>query len=180
MPSKSERYSRSNILQEPLPLSTRHRISIATFTLAVVFSVPLSTASAQQKPPVSETTQIVDTIKALFTAISNDDLAKFNSLITPDFYMYDGGERFNPDSIIALIHAERAAGKHYEWNVTQTDVHISGDTAWIAYVNDGSVTDASGTLHRKWLESAFLKRDAGTWKIAFFHSTRVPPPQNHP
>ncbi len=160
----------------------RHRISIATITLAVVFSVPLSTATAQQKLPLSDTTQIIHTIKALFTALSNDDLAEFDSLVTPDFYMYDGGERFTPDSIIALIKAERAAGKHYEWNVTQTDVHVSGDTAWIAYVNDGSVTDASGTIHRKWLESAFLKRDAGIWKIAFFHSTRVPPPpqQNHP
>jgi len=163
-------------------LYLRHRISIATITLAVVFSVPLSTATAQQKSPLSDTTKIIHTIKALFTALSNDDLAEFDPLVTRDFYMYDGGERFTPDSIIALIKAERAAGKHYEWNVTQTDVHVSGDTAWIAYVNDGSVTDASGTIHRKWLESAFLKRDAGTWKIAFFHSTRVPPPpqQNHP
>jgi ketosteroid isomerase-like protein len=147
-------------------LSTPHRISIASITLALVFSLQPSTATAQQKSPASDTTQIVDTIKTLFTALSNDDLAKFDSLVTPDFYMYDGGERFKPDSIIALIKAARAAGKHYEWNVTQTDVHVTGDTAWIAYVNDGSVTDATGTQHRKWLESAFLKREAGTWKIA--------------
>jgi ketosteroid isomerase-like protein len=157
-------------------LSLRHRISIATITLAVIFSVPLSTARAQQKSPLSDTTQIVDTIKALFTALSTEDLVKFDALVTRDFYMYDGGERFKADSIIALIKANHATGKHYEWNVTQPDVHVSGETAWIAYVNDGSVTYASGTLHRKWLESAFLKRDTGTWKIAFFHSTRVPPP----
>ena len=163
-------------------MSRWHRILIATLTLAVIFSVPLSTARAQQKSPLADTTQIVDTIKALFAALSNDDLVKFDSLVTRDFYMYDGGERFTPDSIIALIKAERAAGKHYAWNVIQPDVHVSGNTAWIAYVNDGSVTDASGTIHRKWLESAFLKRDADGWKIAFFHSTRVPPPpqQNHP
>jgi ketosteroid isomerase-like protein len=160
----------------------RYRISIAAITLAGVLCVPLSTARAQRKLPLSDTTQIVDTIKALFTAISNNDLAKFDSLVTHDFYMYDGGERFTPDSIIALIKSERAAGKHYEWNVTQTDVHVSGNTAWIAYVNDGTVTDASGAIQRKWLESAFLERKSGTWKIAFFHSTRVPPPQgmNHP
>ena len=55
-----------------------------------------------------------------------------------------------------------------------TLVHISGDTAWIAYVNKGSITDASGTAKQNWLESAFLEKQAGNWKIVFMHSTRVP------
>jgi hypothetical protein len=46
----------------------------------------------------------------------------------------------------------------YEWNVTEPDVHISGDTAWIAYVNKGSITDASGTAKQNWLESAFPRK----------------------
>jgi ketosteroid isomerase-like protein len=75
---------------------------------------------------------------------------------------------------MALIKAQHAAGKRYEWNVTEPDVHISGETAWIAYVNKGSITDASGTVNQKWLESAFLEKQAGHWKIVFMHSTRVP------
>jgi ketosteroid isomerase-like protein len=159
-----------------------HRISIAAIVLAVIFSGSLRTATAQEQSSNSDNTQIVDTIKAWFAALSTDDLSKFESSITREFYMFDGGERFNGAAIMPLIKSEHAAGKHYEWNVTQPDVHVTGDTAWIAYVNDGSVTDASGTIHRKWLESAFLKKEAGAWKIAFFHSTRVPPPQqpNHP
>jgi ketosteroid isomerase-like protein len=157
-------------------LSLRHRISIATFAFALAFSGALSTASAQQESAASNTTQIVDTVKALFAAASTDDLAKFDSVVTPDFYMYDAGARFNGDSIMALIKTAHASGVHYEWNVTQPDVHVIGDTAWIAYVNEGNVTNASGTQHVKWLESAFLRKDAGSWKIAFFHSTRVPPP----
>jgi hypothetical protein len=158
-------------------LSLRHRISVAAITLALVFPGPLSTARAQQTSAASDTTQIVDTVKALFAAASTDDLAKFDSLVTPGFYMYDAGARFNGDAIMALIKADHATGRHYEWNVVQPDVHVSGDSAWIAYVNEGSVTDASGTQHLKWLESAFLKKEAGMWKIVFFHSTRVPPPQ---
>ena len=45
---------------------------------------------------------------------------------------------------------------------------------WIAYINKGSITDASGTISQKWLESAFLQKQAGNWKIVFMHSTRVP------
>ena len=93
----------------------------------------------------------------------------------------DGGARFNGQAVMGFIKAQHAAGKRYEWNVTEPDVHVSGNTAWIAYTNKGSITDASGTINRKWLESAFLEKQAGAWKIVFVRSTRVPaqPGENH-
>jgi ketosteroid isomerase-like protein len=75
-----------------------------------------------------------------------------------------------------LIKALHAAGKHYEWNVTEPDVHISGNTAWIAYINQGTITDASGAVNQQWPESAVLEKKSGFWKILFMHSTRVPTP----
>jgi ketosteroid isomerase-like protein len=61
-------------------------------------------------------------------------------------------------------------------HVTEPDVHICGNTAWIAYVNKGSITSGSTTTDQQWLESAFLTKQTGDWKIVFMHSTRVPPP----
>ena len=119
--------------------------------------------------------QIIDTVSTIFTAASTDDVAKFDSVISADFYIFDGGVRFKGDAIMAFIKAQHAAGKRYEWNVTEPDVHIRGDTAWIAYVNKGSIGDASGTTKQNWLESAFLEKQGGDWKIVFVHSTRVPP-----
>ena len=128
----------------------------------------------------TEEQQIIDTVSTIFTAARVDDTAKFDSVIASDFYIFDGGARFNGDTIMAFIKAQHAAGKRYEWNVTEPDVHVSGDTAWIAYVNKGSITDASGTTKQNWLESAFLEKQAGNWKIVFMHSTRVaPPPQEN-
>lgn len=75
---------------------------------------------------------------------------------------------------MSFIKAQHAAGKHYEWNITDPDVHINGNMAWIAYVNQGSIGDASGTVNQKWLESAILQEQAGAWKLLFVHSTRVP------
>jgi hypothetical protein len=40
----------------------------------------------------------------------------------------------------------------------------------------GSITDSSGTVDQQWLESAFLQKQGGAWKIVFMHSTRVPKP----
>src|ERR1700739_496093 len=122
----------------------------------------------------TEEQQIVDTVSTIFAAALTDDVAKFDSVIASGFYIFDGGARFNGDSVMAFIKAQHAAGKRYEWNVTEPDVHISGETAWIAYTNKGSITDASGTTNQKWLESAFLEKQAGAWKILFMHSTRVP------
>jgi Domain of unknown function (DUF4440) len=154
-------------------MSSQLPIELAV-TFALIFSPNVFTARAQQKPLVSDQRQVVDTVNTIFTAARVDDVAKFDSVIASDFYMFDGGARFNGDTIMAFIKAQHAAGKRYEWNVTDPDVHISGSAAWVAYVNKGSITDASGTVNQNWLESAFLEKQAGTWKIVFMHSTRVP------
>jgi ketosteroid isomerase-like protein len=155
-------------------MSSRLHIALATTALALMFSVNPVTARAQQKLVTADQAQIVDTVSTIFTAALTDDVAKFDSVIASDFYIFDGGARFNGDSIMAFIKAQHLAGKRYEWNVTEPDVHISGKTAWVAYVNKGSITDASGTVSQNWLESAFLQKQTGTWKIVFMHSTRMP------
>ena len=143
-------------------MSSRLHIALATVIFSLIFSANASTARAQQKRLTSEQSQIVDTVSTIFVAASADDTAKFDSVIASDFYIFDGGARFNGDTIMAFIKAQHAAGKRYEWKVTEPDVHISGNTAWIAYVNQGSITDASGTTNQKWVESAFLEKQAGT------------------
>jgi Domain of unknown function (DUF4440) len=156
-------------------------IALATVVFAPVFSADVPTVRAQQKPLTSDQRQVVDTVSTIFTAAGTDDVVKFDSVVASDFYIFDGGARFNGETIMAFIKAQHAAGKRYEWNVTEPDVRISGNTAWIAYVNKGSITDASGTTSQKWLESAFLEKQAGIWKIVFMHSTRVPmSPQENP
>jgi hypothetical protein len=143
-------------------------------TFALIFSPNVTTARAQQKSITSDQKQVVDAVSTIFTAARADDVAKFDSVIAPGFYIFDGGARFNGDTIMAFIKAQHAAGKRYEWNVTEPEVHIHGNTAWIAYVNKGNISDASGTVNQNWLESAFLEKQAGIWKIVFMHSTRVP------
>ncbi|HTV09477.1 MAG TPA: nuclear transport factor 2 family protein [Candidatus Aquilonibacter sp.] len=117
---------------------------------------------------------VEQTVRDMFAAASNDDVNKFDSVAAPGFYMYDNGQRFDGDSIMKLIAAQHAKGAKYVWNVTQPDVHVYCDEAWIAYVNDGSVQPAPGATvtPMKWLESAILRREDGRWRVVFFHSTR--------
>jgi ketosteroid isomerase-like protein len=156
-------------------MSLQLRIRLVTIGFVVMCLANVSAARAQQQEFLGpEQRHIVDTVSSMFTALRTDDTTKFDSVIAPDFYIFDGGTRFNGETIMALIKAQHAAGKRYEWNVTEPDVHISGNTAWIAYINRGSIADASGNVNQQWLESAFLQEQAGSWKIVFMHSTRVP------
>jgi hypothetical protein len=118
---------------------------------------------------------IVDLLTSMFAAAEIDDTAKFDSLLAPGFYMYDNGRRFDGDAIMGFIKSAHAAGMKYEWNVTAPDVHITGKTAWIAYVNRGSVTDAKGAKQDlTWLESADFVQQNGSWKLVFVQSERAP------
>jgi uncharacterized protein DUF4440 len=152
-------------------MPSRLHVALAATALALMLYEPI-TARALPKL-TAEQSQIVDTVSTIFAAARTDDVAKFDSVIAPHFYIFDAGARFNGDSIMAFIKAQHLAGKRYEWNVTEPDVHVNGKTAWVAYVNKGSIGDAAGTVNQDWLESAFLQKQAGVWKIVFMHSTRV-------
>lgn len=129
--------------------------------------------SAMPTPAIDEE-QVVDAMRTMYVAVTNDDLALFHSVAAPGFYSYDAGKRFTGDELMALIKSRHEAGVVYVWRVTEPEVHVDGNTAWITYVNRGSVTDAAGAKDVTWLESAVLRKEGGTWRIQFFHSTRAP------
>lgn len=149
------------------------RIGFGLVTIAL--AIP---SGAQQKVLTVEQQQVVNTIKGIFVAAKTDDTRKFNAIVVPGYYMFDGGKRFDGDAIMKLIGEAHAKGIRYDWNVTDPDVHIERNTAWVAYVNRGSITDAEGKVtNLSWLESAFLEKREGVWRILFFHSTRAASPQ---
>jgi len=136
------------------------------FTLQV-HAAPATSLSADQSA-------VIACMEAMFVAATNDDLPKFHAVAAENFYAYDVGKRFDGDALMQLIKSAHASGKIYVWHVTQPQVQVHGDMAWITYVNAGSVQDAAGSKDVTWLESAVLKKHAGHWRIEFLHSTRVP------
>jgi hypothetical protein len=122
----------------------------------------------------TDTAQVVEAIRSMYVAATNDDLTKFHTVIASGFYAFDNGKRFDGDALMDLIKTAHAAGKIYVWRVTEPEVRIDGGMAWITYLNQGSVQDGSSTKHLSWLESAVLRKENGQWRIQFFHSTRIP------
>jgi ketosteroid isomerase-like protein len=137
-------------------------------TLLLLAAMPIIAS-----PITEDDAAVIDAIKTMYVAATNDDLAKFYTVAAPDFYSFDGGKRFSGDQLMALIKEVHAAGKVYVWTVNEPEVHVDGNTAWITYVNRGSVTDSSGKIDVTWLESAVLRKHDNKWMIHFFHSTRA-------
>ena len=142
--------------------------------LAALLIFATGATAEQSAPSAAEQAQVTDTIRSFFAAATADDLDKLHAVITSDFYAFEAGGRISGDALIGMLKAAHAAGKVYVWTVNEPEVHISADTAWITYVNRGSIKDTSGAKDVIWLESAVLQKEKGMWRINFFHSTRVP------
>jgi ketosteroid isomerase-like protein len=154
-------------------------LSVARFAAITIVLILFVWAEAQPKAIVERPTgddqfEVVQVVRAFFSALESGDDAQFMSFVGSDFYSYEGGIRFSGHEILLFIKAQRAAGRSYQWSVNDADVHVRGNIAWAAYVNRGRITDSSGTTDQSWLESAFLEKQKGAWKIVFLHSTRVP------
>jgi ketosteroid isomerase-like protein len=149
-----------------------HTFFIAT--AALLTSTIGAGAAEQPGPSAADQNQVTDAVRSFFAAAAADDLDKLHAVTTPDFYAFDAGGRFTRDALMDLIKAAHAAGNVYVWTVNEPEVHITGDIAWITYVNRGSIKDASGTKDVTWLESAVLQKEKAIWRIHFFHSTRAP------
>src|SRR5258708_3542474 len=133
-------------------MSLQRCIILVNFAFAVLFSANVSTASAQQKLLTADQTQIVNTVSVIFAAARTDDVAKFDSVIAPDFYIYDGGVRFTGDTVVAMIKAQHSAGKPYDGKVSEPAAHISCNTPLISHLNQRTTPDAPPTLTPKLLE----------------------------
>jgi ketosteroid isomerase-like protein len=148
-------------------------------SLAVMLSAPLLSAFASPSTSACSSTladrdQVAEVMRTMYAAATADDLAKFHTVATPDFYAFDGGTRYDGDALMNMIKTFHDKGIVFVWSVTQPHVESDCHLAWITFVNRGSMRDASGTKNLSWLESAVLQKQSGAWRIRFFHSTRVP------
>ena len=137
-------------------------------TLLLLAATPLVAG-----PISTDDAAVIDAMKTMYVAALTDDLAKFYTVASPDFYAFDGGKRFTGNELMALIKKAHADGEVYVWTVNEPEVYVDGNTAWITFVNRGSVTDSAGKTDVTWLESAILRKHENRWLIHFFHSSRA-------
>jgi hypothetical protein len=162
----------------PSSLVRTLRLGSAVGVLIVCGSLPSQAGAAASAcaPAATAQTDIVAVMEDMFAALRSDNKERLQQITSPDFYAYDGGMRFTGPAMIDFIKQGHASGKRWEWSVTNPEVHVACNLAWITYVDQGSVEDSSGRQALTWLESAILEYSNARWHIRFVHSTRAPKP----
>jgi ketosteroid isomerase-like protein len=127
----------------------------------------------------AEAEAVVETVRSMFAAATVDDFERLAEMFDDGFYAFDMERRLDGMALLALIRDAHAAGTIIVWSVTEPEVHVEGDLAWMTHVNRGSISNSSGVAPATWLESAVLGRRNGRWRIRFFHSTRLMPQREH-
>ena len=151
---------------------SRYRLRIA-FAASILFASLHSAVAAPCSVVPTDSDKVTETMRQMYVAATNDDYAIWHRVTAPDFYAFDGGKRYEKDALMDLIKAAHASGSKLVWTVQEPQVHLGCDDAWISYVNRGSVENKTGITPITWLESGFLHKTDGEWKLVFFHSTRA-------
>lgn len=150
--------------------------------IATIFGLALmvSSLNAQScKTTDADKTAALNAIHTFFAGAALDDMAKLHRVTTGSFHAFDNGQPYGSiDDLMSAIKGYQNQGFKFVWSITEPEVTMHCDVGWITYVNVGSVQmpNSASPTPTQWLESAVLEKQDGTWKIAFFHSTRVPPP----
>ena len=144
--------------------------------LSALFLLGVGSAATAQ-PATGDAQAVEATVRGLFTDMAADNAPAAAKRLAPDFYAFDGGKRFEGEALVQLVEKLRQSGVVIRWNLGPVDVHVSGDLAWAAWDNHGSVGKPPAEKPVSWQESAVLKRENGAWRIVFLHSNRVDPPQ---
>jgi hypothetical protein len=153
--------------------------TIGWFAVFLVCTVCGMGQSADENGLKAEDARVADALRNMYAAGLKNDIRLFHSVTAPGFYAFEGGKRYDGDAIFDDLQRERAAGWVFEWTVNDPTVHVDGNLAWITFTNRGFVQDPSGRkADGEWLDSAFLEKQDGQWRVRFFHGTRAVKSEN--
>jgi hypothetical protein len=156
-----------------MPSLSRIEVASALCLLLVSAARGQTSSASDASCAPQDKSAVTERLERLFTVLEAGDASSLSSVLTPDFYAFDAGRRFDRDALIEAIRADQREGKQISWSVTSPEVHLTCHLAWISYINRGQLTSKGSAQSITWLESAIAVDEHGQWRIAFLHSTRA-------
>src|SRR3546814_12492040 len=74
----------------------------------------------------SDLARVMETMRVMFTAMADDDMARYRQVTTPDFYAFDIGRNMTSDQLIDVVDEARESGMTFYLQVQEPRVHIDG------------------------------------------------------
>jgi ketosteroid isomerase-like protein len=123
----------------------------------------------------AEQNKVKNTIKGMFDGLSNLSIEQVKKNSTEDLMIIENGEVWNMDTLSTIINALKDFNPVRVNSFEFLKTEIQGQTAWVAYWNNATVTTNVQKIEYKWLESAVLVKQGNDWKVKMLHSTRLSP-----
>lgn len=129
--------------------------------------VPRASAGVDEK---AVKTMITDWYAAY--AAGNDE-AHYRTFLADDYVLLENGELVDLEGDVAMLTKNRGPGFQRKDHFDFKSVTVRGDIAYTVYFLKSNIDDNKMKRHRKWLESAVLRRIDGRWRAALLHSTKI-------
>jgi ketosteroid isomerase-like protein len=123
----------------------------------------------------AEKQNVEEVIHNFYDAASTHNYQGIRDLCTDDYILFESGQVMNVEDFINFITPFESATMTY--NLEDVKTNVEGSVAWIRLRSKAKSTMDEQVMDYEWLESAVLKKQEGIWKIAFYHSTTVEPPE---
>jgi hypothetical protein len=141
--------------------------------IAATLPASASPASSTYASTPADQARVVEAMRTMYAAAAADDVDKFHTIAARTSVPSTAASAMTA-TLMKIAKSFHDSGKVFVSTVTDPHVEANCDLAWLTYTSRGSMRDASGTTQLTWLESAVLEKQAGTRRIRFFHSTRIP------
>ena len=123
----------------------------------------------------AEKQNVEEVVRNFYDAVTSHNYQGIRDLCTDDYILFESGQVMNVEDFINFITPFEGATMTY--NLEDVKVDVEDSIAWIRLRSKAKVTMGEQVMDYEWLESAVLKKQEGIWKIAFYHSTTVEPPE---
>ena len=134
---------------------------------AATIGVPRAFAGAEEEAVKK---MIIDWYAAY--AAGNDE-THYRTFLADDYVLCEHGELVDLEGDVAMLTKNRGPGFQRKDHFDFKSVTVRGDIAYTVYFLESDLDDNKMKRHRKWLESAVLRRIDGRWRAALLHSTKI-------
>jgi ketosteroid isomerase-like protein len=148
------------------------------FLLCFTFGCQKQGEKVAEEPALdveAEKQNVEEVIRNFYDAASTHNYQGIRDLCTDDYILFESGQVMNVEDFINFITPFEGATMTY--NLEDVKTNVEDSVAWIRLRSKAKSAMGEQVMNFEWLESAVLKKQEGIWKIAFYHSTTVEPPE---
>ncbi len=139
------------------------------------FVLVLQVATAIQAQSTSQIQEkIQQSVVGLFSALTNADTTALKRSCTEDVRFYEYGQIWTIDTLIQKVMQSKSIPDFKRTNSFEfVSTTVNKQTAWVTYYLQSDITRNGKEDIIKWMETIVLLKEAGKWKVAVLHSTRL-------